>query len=217
MPTDEEPIKIICGDCLEVMKQIPDDSIDLVLTDPPYGILNGKESVGGGNMCKVRKYPPISWDNKPSKELFKEIFRISKNQIIFGAEYFSDMLPQSKGWYIWYKNKPEGTNFASCELIWTSFNIPNRIIKFTWNGMIKDKSNISKEEIYHITQKPQKVIRILLNNHSSKKDIVLDCFLGSGTTAVACKQLGRKCLGIEISPEYVKIAKKRLQQEVLFK
>lgn len=207
--------KLILGDCLQELKKIPDNSIDLILTDPPYGILQGAKSIGGVSATNVRTFSAITWDVKPSKELFKEMLRISKNQIIFGAEYFTDMLPQSKGWYIWYKNKPEGTTFADCELIYTSFNFPNKLIKFTWNGMIKDKSNISKEKIYHPTQKPEKIIRILIKNHSKEGETILDPFMGSGTTAVACKQLNRNFIGIEISPEYFKIAQERLKQEVL--
>ena len=102
---DFELNKIYCMDCLEGLKKLPDKSVDLVVTDPPYGILNGNRTIGGENLCKVREYKAITWDNKPSQELFNEILRVSKNQIIFGAEYFTDMLPQSKGWEVWPKEK----------------------------------------------------------------------------------------------------------------
>ena len=200
------------GDCLELMKGLDDESVDAVITDPPYGILNGSKSIGGNNLSLVKVYSEIKWDNKPTKELISEIFRVSKKQVFFGAEYFTDILPQSKGWYIWDKRKPEGTNFASCELIWTSSNFPNRIIRFMWNGMFKDISDMKKEIIYHPTQKPLYVMRKLINDLTEEGDTILDPFMGSGTTGVACQQLGRNFIGYEISPDYFKIAEKRIKE-----
>ena len=114
--------KLYHGDCLEVMKEMDDESIDLILTDPPYGIdiaKNGK--VGGEKICKVTDYKPQTWDNKiPGYEYFNKMKNISKNQIIFGGNYFVEYLYNSPCWIVWDKHITG--NFADCELAWTSFN-----------------------------------------------------------------------------------------------
>jgi site-specific DNA-methyltransferase (adenine-specific) len=201
-------------DCLEGMKLIEDNSVDLIVTDPPYGILNGTTSLGGPGTINVKNriYPEIKWDNKPSKETINEIIRISKNQIIFGGEHLSDILPQSRGWYVWDKKIPDGMKFAQCELIWTSFSFPVKIIRHQWHGFITDNNLIEPEYRDHPTQKPLDVIRKLIINHSKEHDLICDPFMGSGTTAVACKQLNRNFIGFEISQEYVNIANERLKQ-----
>ena len=213
MPTDSEPIKIICGDCLEVMKQIPDNSVDLVLTDPPYCIGLEKMNLG----YSITKHHNRDWDKQEfSKEMLKEIMRVSKKQIIFGANNFSDILPKSRCWLIWDKRLTDKNrdDYSDCEIAWTNFDKPSRIFRCLWHGFLADKE-ISEKNRVHPTQKPLKLFKEILTMFSNKDMLILDCFLGSGTTAVACKQLGRKCIGIEISKEYCDIAKKRLCQEVL--
>jgi len=199
--------KIYCGDCLELMKEIPDKSIDLVLTDPPYGIVQNQTKMGGEGVAKNKIYPKIKWDKKPQKIVFDNILRISKNQIIFGGNYFSDLLPISYGWYCWDKQRPKGTTFSEFELIWTSFEIRPQLLRYMWNGMLRRGDDI----IEHPTQKPEALISFLLNEHSLIGDLILDPFLGSGTTAVECKSLKRDFIGIEINPKYVEIARKRLK------
>lgn len=214
--------KVICGDCLEVMKGIPDKSIDLVLTDPPYGIDVGKKVYGkgkydkiwGNSLAKKKDYGIVSWDIKINKEWFSEIIRISKNQIVFGGNYFCHWLPISGHWIFWDKLTGEN-DFGDGELAWTSFYKPIKKFTFMWNGMLQGNM-ANKEKREHPTQKPLPLMQWLLNNYSIETDIILDPFLGSGTTAVACKNLGRRFIGIEISPEYCKIAEDRLRQEVLF-
>lgn len=126
--TNKEPLrledlenKIINADCMDILKQLPDKCVDLVLTDPPYGInvaKNGK--VGGGKCCKVTDYGAKEWDSEiPHKEIFEEIMRVSKNQIIFGGNYFIEYLKNSPCWIVW--DKLNTGNFADCELAWTSF------------------------------------------------------------------------------------------------
>jgi len=212
----EENIAIACGDCLEVMKQIPDKSIDLILTDPPYGVkrdkgFGGFRGFGGfGRPIAGRQYNDCWDENRPNKIYFDEILRISKKALIFGGNYFADILPQSRHWIVWDKLNTMPT-FGDCELIWT--NIKRNSVKkitYQYNGLLG-----KEKERYHPTQKPVKLIKELIEKYSDENDLVLDPFLGSGTTAVACKDLGRKCIGIEISEEYVKIAIKRLSQEVL--
>jgi len=205
--------RVYCGDCLELMKEIPDKSIDLVLTDPPYGILN---SCGWINQPgkRIGKAPQIDysvsfdWDERPEKETFDEIIRVSNNQIIFGGNYFP--LPPSSCWIVWDRRNGE-CSFADCELAWTSFNTATRIFRYRWQGMLQEDMS-HKEERVHPTQKPLKLIEWCLLKYSQPGDTILDPFLGSGTTAVACVKTGRNYIGIEKEPKYVEIALKRLEK-----
>lgn len=213
--------KIINGDCLEVMKGIPDKSIDLLLTDPPYGINVGKDFKGRANTqfgqaaAPSKDYGDIFWDETiPSKEVFNEIFRVSKNQVIFGGNYFTEYLKPSSCWIVWDKNNV-GNDYADCELAWTSFKTALRKFKWTWNGMIQENMGNAKEIRQHPTQKPVPLMEWILQKYSKETDIILDPFLGSGTTTRACMNLKRNFIGIEISPEYCKIAEQRLKQQVL--
>jgi len=213
--------KVIQCDCLEVMKTLPDNSVDLILTDPPYGIDIGKmnftNSIIGG-VAKRNNYKGISdWDKfTPSKEYFDEMIRVSKKQVIFGGNYFADKLPPSGQWVVWDKRVEDkySNDFADCELAWTSENKPSRIIRFLWSGMMQgDMKN--KEVRFHPTQKPLFVIKKIIDMFSEENDTILDPFLGSGTTAIACKNLHRNFIGIEISEKYCKIARDRLRQQTL--
>jgi len=205
--------KVYCMDCLEFLKKLPDKCIDLVLTDPPYGILNGSTQIGGGGGNQT--YEPITWDNKPSIEVFNEIIRVSKNQIIFGGEHLGHLLPCSRGWYVWDKMRQHGVTFADGELIWTSFDKPTKFIRYLWDGFLRDNYCPVKEKIEHPTQKPTEILRRLLKRHSEEGDLILDCFAGSGTTLLACKQLKRNYIGVEISPEYCELIKNKLSQNNL--
>ena len=213
--------KVHCADCLGFMKTLPDNSVDLVLTDPPYGIDIGKMSFTNsiiGGVAKRNNYKGISdWDKfTPSKEYFDEMIRISKKQVIFGGNYFADKLPPSGQWVVWDKRVEDkySNDFADCELAWTSENKPSRIIRFLWSGMMQgDMKN--KEVRFHPTQKPLFVIKKIIDMFSEENDTILDPFLGSGTTAIACKNLHRNFIGIEISEKYCKIARDRLRQQTL--
>lgn len=215
--------EIIQGDSLKIMKQLPDKSIDLVLCDPPYGINIAKTgTVGGagknfiGKKVNATDYGVSDWDKKtPKKEYFDEMIRVSKNQIIFGGNYFTDKLPQSNKWIVWDK-KTTG-NFSRCELIWTSFVGRIEKIDWEWNGFIQGDGNGGRirEKRYHHSQKPLGLIKKIINDYSEEGQIVLDPFLGSGTTALASKQLGRNYLGIELNSDYIKIAEQRLSQNQL--
>ena len=207
--------KVTQGDCLELMKQLPDKSIDLILTDPPYGIGEAKgKNKSRCKLAKAKDYGISEWDDHiPNKEVFDEIFRVSKNQIIFGGNYFVENLKNSPCWIVWDKNN--SGDFADCELAWTSFKTAVRKFKWTWNGMIQENMK-NKEVRKHPTQKPIELMRWCLENYSKEGDLVLDPFLGSGTTARACKDLKRDFIGFEISKEYCEVARDRLKQEVLF-
>jgi site-specific DNA-methyltransferase (adenine-specific) len=201
--------KIIQGDCLEVMRGFREKQFDLVLTDPPYGIGEDggrfRDRKGGGH----RVLPKGNWDNaRPSKEYFDEMMRVSKNQVIFGGNYFTDYLPVSRGWIYW--GKKMGGDFSDGELAWTSYDCVLK--EFQLCNKMKGKQ--------HPTEKPVEllkwIIALKLDGHYGDFSI-LDPFMGSGSTLVAAKDLSvSKTVGVEISPEYCEIARKRLEQEQLF-
>ena len=207
----EEAGIIYCADCLYILPRLP--KVDLVLTDPPYGIGMDNEKVrtkpSRPNTYKRRgliKYKGPKWDIKPlDKAYFDEMFRISSNQIIWGANYYCSYFPNRYGWIYW--DKQMGNNsFSSGE-----FAFQSRFIKsssFAFSSMRVPGTRV------HPTQKPLELMEWCLG-FFPEADIILDPFLGSGTTAVAAKELGRKFIGIEISEEYCSIAVKRLRQGVL--
>lgn len=203
---------VLCGDSLTIMKGYADKQFDLVLCDPPYGIGKSKyrrPKTRYGNAKAHNKFYDEEWDSQtPSKEYFDEILRVSKNQIIFGGNYFSDKLPPSSCWIVW--DKDNGMNdFADCELAWTSFSSAVRQFTFRWQGMLQgDMKN--KEQRYHPTQKPVALMKWCLEKYSKEGDSVLDVFMGSGPTLIAAKMLNRPVVGIDISPKYVKIVQERL-------
>ncbi len=203
--------KIYCGDCLEVMKGFPDNSFDLVLTDPPYGRkITRKDNQFGSASHLSYKSTGESWDDKPPPpETFDEMFRISKTQIIFGGNHFR--LPISEKWLVWDKTGQFNFDnpFSACELAWT--NHKGVIDKYTHiqQGFVNDTS----DRRCHPTQKPSELFAEIIKDFTEEGDTILDPFFGSGTTGVACVRMGRKFVGIEISPEYCKIAEKRIQAE----
>jgi len=204
--------QIICGDCLEVMKEIPDKSINLVLTDPPYGIKESNEkNRTRARLAKTTDFGHYDWDKqKVKKEYFEEIRRVSKNQVIFGGNYYASILGDSSCWLVW--DKDNGKNdFADCELAWTSFKTAVRKFKWRWKGMLQEDMK-NKEKRVHPTQKPLPLFKWILEKYSQPNDVILDPFLGSGTTAVACLELNRHFIGIELSSEYCEIAKKRIRE-----
>ena len=212
---------LYCADCMDILPQLPDGCVDLVLTDPPYGIGESKKNnasrgiYGGLNNSALyysTDYPIEEWDSSPmTAEQYRQMARVGRNQIIFGANHFSDLLPPSSCWIVWDKDNGEN-DFADCELAYTSYSKAVRRIKWKWHGLLQEDMS-SKEKRYHRTQKPVGMIIGIFRKLNLIEQIILDPFLGSGTTAVAAKRLGRKFIGIEISEEYCRIAKDRIQAE----
>ena len=205
--------KITHADCLDVLRELPDKSIDLILTDPPYGISIAKTGcVGGANKARATDYGADDWDDEiPSVEIFKEMFRVSKNQIIFGGNYFVDRLfTNSPCWIVWDKNN--SGNFAPCELAFTSFRCALKKYSWTWNGMIQEDMK-NKEHRIHPTQKPVPLLEMILRDFYDRESggVVMDCFGGSGSTAIACDKLGIPFIVTEKSLKYVDASRKRLQ------
>ena len=143
------------------------------------------------------------------------MIRISKNQIIFGGNYFTAHLPPSSCWLVWDKDNAESF-FADCELAWTSFPKAVRKFKWRWFGMLQEQMGANKEYRFHPTQKPLELMKWCIENYSKESNLIFDGFLGSGSTILAAKYLKRNFIGIEISKEYCEIAESRLKQEMLF-
>lgn len=205
---NDNDFTLICGDCLEILPTLEAGSVDAVITDPPYGI--GETHVKNATRSKmvhVKNYGEYSWDAKRvNLAIFPELFRVSREQVIFGGIYYTDVLPPSSSWIVW--DKLNSGDFADCELAWTSHKKAVRKIAYMWNGCMKQHP----EERNHPTQKPLQVMTWITERYTNPGDLVLDPFMGSGTTGVACAQLGRRFIGIEIDPDYFAIAEKRIAQ-----
>ena len=208
-----ETNKVYCGDSLEYLKSLEDNAVDLVVTDPPYGIgETNEQNQTRGCKADTTNYGHYEWDSdRVSKEFIDQIRRVSKNQIIFGGNYYTDYLPPSSCWIVWDKKNGK-TDFADCEMAWASFDKAVRQIRWKWQGMLQEHADFRKEERVHPTQKPVGVMREILKMYASKDDVVLDPFLGSGSTAIACTQFGCNYIGIDKKEDYVEIAKERLKE-----
>ncbi|WP_318013619.1 DNA-methyltransferase [Mesorhizobium sp. BR1-1-12] len=194
------------GDCAEIMPTL--GRCDAVLTDPPYGIGESNEkNLSRGTLAKPKDYGTYDWDKAPPAQEVIDLMRtISDRQIIFGGNYFH--LPPTSCWLVW--DKQNGTNdFADCELAWTNLNKAVRRIYWLWNGMIRKGDDVRE----HPTQKPLGVMEWCLTHVKDAKTI-LDPFMGSGTTGVACVKAGRKFIGIEREMSYFDIACRRIQKAV---
>lgn len=200
--------KIYNMDCLDGMRLMKEQGIkaDWCITDPPYGIgIDGQKLSINKNPKHNRKaFEHKGWDNSiPDKSIFDLILTNSINQIIFGANYFNQYLPQGKkGWVIWDKGQ-RGLTMSDCELIYTSTDKPTRI--YTYNRV-----ELLKDGTIHPTQKPLALIEKLINEFTKYGDLILDPFMGSGTTAVACHKLKRRYIGFELDKEYFDLANERL-------
>ena len=205
-------VRLHLGDSLEAMKKMEDNAYDLAIVDPPYGIgvTNQKQGEGGGVARKIQ-YTKKDWDkNAPDKEYFNELRRVSKNQIVWGANHFISKLPiDSSCWVVWDKDNGT-TDFADCELAWSSFKTAVRRIKWKWAGMLQQDMK-NKEVRIHPTQKPVKLYEWLLDNYAKEGDKILDTHLGSGSIALACHNRGFDLDGWEIDEEYYNNAVKRLK------
>ena len=198
-------INITNEDNMKLMARYPDNHFELAIVDPPYGI--GAANMQMGNNAK-KKWNKKDWDkNTPNKEYFDELKRISKNQIIWGGNYFE--LQPSKCWVIWDKNNGD-SDFADGEMAWTSFNKPMRIRKQHWCGSASNWED-TKGKI-HPTQKPIALYEWLLMNYAKEGDKILDTHLGSGSIAIACHNLKYDLTACELDKEYYTAALKRLKQ-----
>ena len=213
-------------DCMEGMKQFPDKYFELAIVDPPYGgagapvdeTFNGSISGGfggwfkdyfngdkRGHMCggHAKKYNYASWDVAPDETYFKELFRVSKNQIIWGGNYFN--LPSTRCFLIWRKtNVPENFSMAMCEYAWASFNDNAKMFEF---------SAVGQPGRFHPTQKPIELYEWILRNYAHEGDKILDTHVGSASSLIACQRLGFDFVGFEIDSTYYQLASERFERE----
>lgn len=214
--------RLMCGDSTsenDIKCLILEDKIDLVLTDPPYGI-NAVNSSGTTRnqyekaLVRPSQYQQIIGDDSTdtARKNFEIIRKISDIQVIFGGNYFTDFLPPSRCWFVWDKGQPEESPFAQCELAWVSVDGTVRLFKHLWAGLIREGDRaVEGTKRIHQTQKPVGLCADIIQ-HFDKVQTVMDCFGGSGSTLIACEKLNRKCRMMEMSEQYVDVIIERWQK-----
>lgn len=201
-----------CMDCMEAMRKMPEKCFDLAVVDPVYGDVSagGYMTSSGGGLAKQNDYVNAIWhQQKTGQDYFNELFRVSKNQIIFGGNYFaSEIARDSQCWIVWDKCRPEGIGYADVELAWTSFDSAARIFRFRWNGMIQQRMK-QKEIRIHPTQKPVALYAWIFSKYANPGDKILDTHLGSGSSRIAAYDAGLDFVGFEIDPDYFEAQENR--------
>lgn len=211
-------LNITNEDNMELMARYHDKYFDLAIVDPPYGIniqkMNYTQSTKGG-IAKRNDYSSVgNWDSEtPNKSYFQELFRISKNQIIWGGNYFE--LPLTKSWIIWDKKTEDkyANDFADCELAWNSFDKPAKIVRCLWSGMLQPNMK-QKQKRIHPTEKPYQLYKWLLDKYAKEGDKILDTHLGSGSIAIACHDYDFELTACELDKEYFDKAIQRIKNHV---
>lgn len=207
-------VELFCSDCMDLMKKYPDKHFDLAIVDPPYGIQQDSFRVKSRTkLAKTTDWGDFDWDKEPPpNEYFIELFRVSKNQIVFGANHFISRMPfDSSCWIVWDKDNGD-SHYADCELAWTSFKTAVRKAKFRWNGMLQQDMK-NKEIRIHPTQKPMKLYAWILETYAEKGQKILDTHLGSGSSAIAAHHFGCDFTGSEIDEKKFNAMMKRYDLE----
>jgi site-specific DNA-methyltransferase (adenine-specific) len=215
-------IELLNIDCMEYLRGLPDKAFDLAIVDPPYGIDVGNQRINSDRTtAKWRapsKYEYNVFDDSsaPTADYFAELARVSRDQIVWGANYFTNMLPPSKGWIVWDKKADIKEHLSMCELAYSSFDKKCNKFEFLWAGFKKAE----QEKRIHPTQKPVKLYEWLLANYAKQGDKILDTHLGSGSSAIAAHYGGFDFVGCELDADYYNAAKQRFdmatRQEALF-
>jgi len=208
-----DKIKVTNEDNMELMARYPNNYFDLAIVDPPYGI---------GFDNKIRDKKNKSWDNSiPNNEYFKELLRVSKNQIIWGGNYFPILWDNGCKSFIFWDKDPSVESYSDGELAWTSFDVPAKRFYWAWNGLangIKGRNKV--EKTIHPTQKPVELYKWLLDNYAKEGDKILDTHLGSGSIAIACHDYKFDLTACELDKDYYNSAydrfKKHSAQKTLF-
>lgn len=205
--------KLYNMDCMEGMKQFPDKYFNLAIVDPPYGIgENAFRSKSRTKLAKTTDWGAFDkeWDKEcPKEEYFGELFRISKNQIIWGANHMMHRIQKSSScWIVW--DKDNSGCFADCELAYTSFTTAVRKFKYRWNGMLQENMK-DKEVRIHPTQKPIALYKWILKNYAKPGDIILDTHVGSASSLIACYEYGFDYVGFEIDKNYYAASIERIE------
>jgi site-specific DNA-methyltransferase (adenine-specific) len=217
-----DKIRITNEDNMELMARYPDKYFDLAIVDPPYGIgFDGNTTVKGksgkaNTFSNKQHHKKKEWDNeRPRKEYFEELKRVSKNQIIWGGNYFADFLEAKKGWIYWDKKitNSNNKNYSDGELAWTSFDCILRKFTYDWIGF-GYLNNPQKEKKNHPTQKPVALYKWILDKYAKKGDKILDTYLGSGSIAIACHDYGFELTACELDKEYYDKSIQRIKDHV---
>ena len=194
-------------DCMELMKRYPDKHFELAIVDPPYGIgIDGnKEQLWKDGTLKRKGHKQKEWDSAiPTQEYFKELKRVSKEQIIWGGNYFTEYLKPTKGWLFWYKGQ-QGLTMSDGEMAWTSIKTVTRMVNI-------HRTHLWQEKPQHPTQKPVALYKWLLRNYAKPNDKILDTHLGSGSIAIACHDLGFDLTACELDKEYFDKSMERIEK-----
>lgn len=200
-------LNITNEDCMNLMKRYPDKYFELAIVDPPYGIARFGNRVEMSN--RLEKVTKLNkWDIKPTPEYFKELFRVSKNQIIWGANNFT--LPNTEYFIIWDKQQTVD-NFASAEYAWTNCKIPAKLFHFSIHKVMSERGGEGGK--IHPTQKPIALYKWLLKNYAKEGDKILDTHLGSGSIAIACHYMGFDLTACELDKEYFDAAMERITNQ----
>jgi site-specific DNA-methyltransferase (adenine-specific) len=218
--------EVFNGDCMEYMARYPDKYFELAIVDPPYGIGFDREntSMSAGTRKDGSKRKMTSWSNPkekgyaikewdksiPNEDYFIELKRVSKRQIIWGGNYFTEHLTPSGGWVVWEKGVPEGMSLSQAEIAWTNCLNSIRVVKVLWAGYIKSDS----EERSHPTQKPVKLYRWLLQNYAKPGDKILDTHMGSQSSRIAAHDMGFDYYGSELDRDYFDAGCKRYENHI---
>lgn len=203
-----EPISAVTNeDCIALMSRYPDKYFQLAIVDPPYGINGGLDNrkkidtKSGNNLRRLGRSGGVDWDKKtPNENYFNELFRVSKNQIIFGGNYFLNYLPQTRCLIVWDK-MTYIPSMSQIEIAWTSFNEHSKLIKI----------NSNQSNRIHISQKPIKLYEWILKNYANKGDKILDTHLGSGSSRIAAHKMGFDFYASELDSEYFESQEKRFK------
>jgi site-specific DNA-methyltransferase (adenine-specific) len=210
-------IELFHMDCMEYMKGCEDNAFDLAIVDPPYGIGTNciKNNKNRSKLAKAKSYKTYKNNKKdrPDPDYFKELRRVSKNQIIWGANHLADLFNAAgSGWIVW--NKQATGTFSECEIAYSSFESRARMFTYTWNGMIQGNHGDKRknEHRIHPSQKPIKLYNWLLKNYAEPGQRILDTHLGSGSSAIAAHYFGVDFIGLEIDEDYYNAATERFDQ-----
>ena len=211
------------ADCMAAMREMPDKAFDLAVVDPIYGDVTTGDYITGKSADGVGPHPKhhdTAWQQeKTGTDYFRELFRVSKNQIIWGGNYFAkEIARDSQCWIVWDKCHPEGIKFADAELAWTSFDSKVRIFRYLWNGMCQGMPGDGErmqgdkrlnEKRIHPMQKPVALYTWIFKNYAKKGDRILDTHLGSGSSRIAAYSAGLDFTGYEIDKTYFDLQEKR--------
>jgi len=197
------PSVVYNEDCVEGLKRFSDKHFDLAIVDPPYGLgIDGQkgEVKKGVQIRKQHKFK--GWDTAiPTKEYWEQLFRVSKNQIVWGGNYFTEFLPPTKAWIFWYKGQQDLT-MSDGEMAWTSFNKVTRMVDI-------HRTHIWQEKPIHPTQKPVKLYDWVIDRYAMDANLILDTHVGSGGLRISCNKAGKQYVGFEIDKDYYEAQEKR--------